>query len=96
MQCQLSDIHKGMLIRRRIIECVQLHDAVSHEGQGGQNGRDIGRGAEFRTLRITQIGHFETVFDEGVGLGDGQLSDTQKGLEADELVFLGGVEGGTP
>jgi len=47
-------------------------------------------------LGVGEVGGFETFFYEGEWLRDGQLSDSQEGLETDHLIVLRCVQGSRP
>ena len=96
VQCQLPDVHERVLIRARVVEAVQLHDAVPHEREGRQHARDVRRRAELGPPGVPEVGRLEAVLDEGVRLGDRQLPHSEERLQAHGVVTLGRVEGRRP
>ena len=79
-----------MLVGAVGVEGVELDDAVSEEGYGWE-GRLV---CELGEVCVREVRGLEAVFDEGEGLGEGELADAEEGLEADDVVVRAVVGGG--
>mmetsp|Transcript_2983 Transcript_2983/g.8653 ORF Transcript_2983/g.8653 Transcript_2983/m.8653 type:complete len:218 (-) Transcript_2983:823-1476(-) len=92
MKRQLTDVHKGMLVRRGIVQTVQLNDAIAHKGDGRKEGGDRSSGRKLGSLGVGQVSRFETLLNEGEGLSKGHLADANEGIQANDLVVLRGIQ----
>ena len=90
-QGQLSDVHERVLVRRVIVQTVQLHNAIPHEGEGGE-GRHRRRGSELGPPAIRQICLLHAIFDERERLCQCELPDAQESVQSDHLKILRRLE----